>query len=73
MIKKITDFFNNVHQQALEQEQVEIVTLQMACVVLLCEVMRADGKMTTSEQTHLASIVKSHFHLTIEQASDLIE
>ena len=45
----------------------------MACTVLLCEVMRADGLFDNQEQEKLSQIISDQFTLSPQEASELIK
>ena len=44
MFTKLTDFFQTLSQTAPERNS-DKISLEIACTVLLCEVMRADGNL----------------------------
>ncbi len=46
-------------------------SLQLACAVLLTEVMRADGKFEPQEQAQIISLLQHHFKLTENDAKTL--
>jgi uncharacterized tellurite resistance protein B-like protein len=49
MLTKLNDFFTFFNNKA-EGDSTTEVSLEIACAVLLCEVMRADGLFTELEQ-----------------------
>ena len=70
MLNKISAFFQNLHSnEVLNNDE---MTTEMACTVLLCEVMRADGRFDQSEQDKLQQIISVQFCLSSEQAKQLI-
>jgi uncharacterized tellurite resistance protein B-like protein len=70
MLNKISAFFQNLHSnEVLNNDE---MTIEMACTVLLCEVMRADGRFDQSEQDKLQQIISVKFDLSFEQAKQLI-
>lgn len=73
MIKKISDFFTTLQSSLNVEEPKDPLSLELSCVVLLCEVMRADGVMTQDEQVHLAVQVEKQFKLPPQEALELIE
>lgn len=72
MLNRISDFINNLlsadEDTANNQHSVEI-----ACAVLLCEVMRADNAFTDSEQEKLSAIVAKQFSLSDQEVSTVLE
>lgn len=72
MLNRINDFINNLlsadEDTANNQHSVEI-----ACAVLLCEVMRADNAFTDSEQEKLSVIVAKQFSLSDQEVSTVLE
>ena len=71
MLNKIQQFFNDVFQeQAVEESK---LNLDIACAVLLVEVMKADGLMDSSEQEHIKHILAKYFPLTIDEVNELVE
>ncbi|REL36841.1 TerB family tellurite resistance protein [Thalassotalea euphylliae] len=70
MLNKIQQFFNDVFQeQAVEEDK---LNLDIACAVLLVEVMKADGLMDDNEQQHIKQILAGHFSLTDDEVSDIV-
>lgn len=63
MLNKINAFFNNLLATDDNQNQCPI-SVEIACAVLLCEVMRADSIFTEQEQDELSAILAKQFHLT---------
>jgi uncharacterized tellurite resistance protein B-like protein len=70
MIAKISAFFQNLNED--QQSTAEEVSVEMACTVLLCEVMRADGHLDQQEQTALNQMISQHFSLNQEEVTQLI-
>ncbi|WP_353536864.1 TerB family tellurite resistance protein [Colwellia sp. KU-HH00111] len=79
MLNKITTFFNDL--LAVNQSDTPCtISVEIACAVLLCEVMRADNIFTEQEQEELSAILVKHFTLSsievetvLEQAFELSE
>ncbi|GLX77848.1 hypothetical protein tinsulaeT_11880 [Thalassotalea insulae] len=71
MLAKIAKFFNDLQTDAVAES--DELSIEMACTVLLCEVMRADGHLDSSEQTMLTNTISQHFALAPEEVSALIE
>ncbi len=70
MLAKISSFFQNLTQ---DQEQAdEQLSIEMACTVLLCEVMRADGHLDCEERLTLERLISEHFSLTHDEVKELI-
>lgn len=72
MLNKISDFFNGL-LGANESEADSPLSIEIACAVLLCEVMRADSVFTESEQDKLSEILTQKFDLTDQEVSDILE
>lgn len=49
------------------------VTIELACCVLLCEVMRADHEFDESEEKALFELIQTQFNLTTEETDDIIK
>ncbi|MEW6989194.1 TerB family tellurite resistance protein [Colwelliaceae bacterium 6441] len=70
MLMRITAFF-----QSLSEEQSSTNTelsIEMACTVLLCEVMKADGHLDDEEQKLLEKIISEQFSLAPDEVHELI-
>ena len=76
MITKISSFFqslaNDLTENSTEKNSDE-VTIEVACAVLLCEVMRADGHFDQHEQAKLALLLVEQFHLNEEEIKQIID
>ncbi len=70
MLSRITAFFSELQQSASETN--DELSIEMACTVLLCEVMRADGRLDAQEQQMLASIIAKQFSLQDDEITELI-
>ncbi|REL28335.1 TerB family tellurite resistance protein [Thalassotalea euphylliae] len=70
MLNKIQQFFNDVFQEQVVEE--DKLNLDIACAVLLVEVMKADGLMDESEQQHIQHILATYFPLTTNEVSELV-
>ncbi|NQY64432.1 MAG: TerB family tellurite resistance protein [Alteromonadaceae bacterium] len=71
MFAKLTDFLQTLSQPAHEQNT-KTISLEIACTVLLCEVMRADGKLAEEEQQQLIQLITNQFNLNIAEAQNII-
>ena len=71
MLNKINQFFRNLAIEPSETEQP--LDVEVACAVLLFEVINADGELTTDEQTKLRQIIEQHFDLTSAEVKNVIE
>ena len=71
MLTKITAFFAFLNSEDSDQAQGSI-SIEMACTVLLCEVMRADGDFAEQEQMQLREILLEQFSLTATEVSEII-
>lgn len=72
MLNRITNFFNtllNAHDKKAENS----ISIEIACAVLLCEVMRADSAFTENEQNELSRILTQQFNLTEQEVSTTLE
>ena len=76
MLNKIHAFFNdlvNDFQNAAEQKNNTELSLEIACAVLLCEVMRADSVFTEKEQDTLSIILTKQFNLNDQEVNIILE
>ena len=71
MFTKLTDFFQTLSQTAPERNS-DKISLEIACTVLLCEVMRADGNLAEEEHQELIQLITSQFNLSISDAQNII-
>lgn len=71
MLNKINAFFNNLLATDDNQTQCPI-SVEIACAVLLCEVMRADSIFTEQEQDELSAILAKQFHLTESEVNTVL-
>lgn len=71
MLMRITAFFQSLNEQTTTE--VNELSVEMACTVLLCEVMRADGHLDKAEQSLLTTIIAKQFSLATEEVIELIE
>ena len=72
MIDKIGAFFkqlNTSHQNTNNQE----VSLEIACTVLLCEVMKADGLLQDEEKRSLQTFISNQFNLEETEIHEIIK
>jgi len=70
MLSKITNFFKDL--QSDESLNTNKVSVEMACTVLLFEVMRADGLLDRQEQEKLSQIISGQFALSTTEVRELI-
>lgn len=68
MFNRITDFFNDLLNTENEKTD-NSTSVEMACAVLLCEVMRADSVFTKTEQDKLTTILTQQFNLTAQEVN----
>ena len=71
MLSKINVFFQSLGEES--NQQVSEISLEIACSVLLCEVMLADGQLDASEQNKLSTILSKKFQLSNEEVKDIIQ
>lgn len=72
MFNKITDFFNNLLDVEDNNATCQI-SIEISSAVLLCEVMRADGIFTESEQDILTDILVKQFNLNDQEVTTVLE
>jgi uncharacterized tellurite resistance protein B-like protein len=76
MLTKISSFFQNLADDLTDnntKKNFDEVTIELACAVLLCEVMRADGHFDQKEQAKLAVLLVEQFHLNEEEVKQIID
>jgi uncharacterized tellurite resistance protein B-like protein len=76
MLTKISTFFQNLANDLNEntlQKNPDEVTIEVACAVLLCEVMRADGHFDQQEQAKLAVLLVEQFQLNEQEIKQIID
>ena len=71
MLSKINAFFQSLGDEG--QQQRNEISLEIACSVLLCEVMLADGQLDSAKQKKLSDIISKQFQLSNEEVEDIIE
>ena len=72
MLNKISDFFNTLLSTDKSEAECTL-SVEIACAVLLCEVMRADSVFTSNEQDELSAIITEQFNLTEQEVSSILE
>ena len=70
MLSKISAFFQSLSET--ENNQANEISLEIACSVLLCEVMLADGELDSAEQNQLNDILTSQFELSQAEATEIV-
>ncbi|WDE12314.1 TerB family tellurite resistance protein [Thalassomonas haliotis] len=71
MLTKISMFFQFFNDDAAPENE-QVISLEIACAVLLCEVMRADGHFAPQEQAHISEILTAQFQLTPAEVDEII-
>lgn len=71
MIAKISAFFQSLNDESLSENN--SLSVEMACTVLLCEVMRADGHLDDAEQSLLTNMISEQFSLSANEVTELIQ
>jgi len=71
MIDKITGFFKQFNTPHQPQETIE-PSLEIACSVLLCEVMKADGLLQDEEKRSLKAFISKQFALNDQEIDKII-
>lgn len=70
MLAKINQFFQTLTEHQVSDK--ETLTQEMACAVLLCEVMRADHQFDEQEHQALTQLLNERFQLTTNELNELI-
>jgi uncharacterized tellurite resistance protein B-like protein len=71
MLSKISAFFQSLGETG--EQQVNELSLEIACSVLLCEVMLADGHLNNAEQQKLNDIISGQFQLSNDEVTEIIK
>ena len=71
MFAKLNQFFSQLAADA--QPTQNEVSLEIACAVLLCEVMRADSAFTESEQDKVTQLLIKQFSLTEHEVDEILQ
>mgnify|MGYP000595578340 CR=1 FL=1 len=71
MLTKITNFFRSLHEDTSADNST--LSVEMACTVLLCEVMKADGHLDNAEQILLTDMISTQFLLVPNEVTELIK
>jgi uncharacterized tellurite resistance protein B-like protein len=71
MLLKISAFFQSLAEPA--DNKTQAISLEIACSVLLCEVMLADGQLDSAEQEQLNQILSRQFQLSTEEVQEIIK
>ena len=72
MIKKIKTFLNELANDN-QDSSTNTLSIEMASTVLLCEVMRADGKLDENEMKQLSKLISQQFKLSQSEVAQLIK
>jgi len=72
MFTKLKEFFILLSEEGKADKQAEL-SLEIACAVLLCEVMRADEIFSEKEQEKLNRLLSKQFLLSDTEVSDILE
>jgi len=72
MLNKISAFFNTLLNTEVDKSECQL-SIEVACAVLLCEVMRADHVFTENEQDELSIILTKQFNLTTQEVETILE
>jgi len=71
MIEKISAFFKKISEANSVQQDDEL-TIEIACAVLLCEVVRADGNFDKQEELKLSSLLERQFSLEKDEVKSIV-
>jgi len=72
MLAKFNEFLAFFNGDKNDDSPTE-VSLEIACAVLLCEVMRADGVFTDSEQEKLKQLLIKQFSVSTDEVVAILE
>lgn len=72
MLNKINDFFSTLFNVEANKPESQL-SVEIACAVLLCEVMRADNVFTENEQNELSHILTTQFNLSQQEVESILE
>lgn len=70
MLNRVSKFFQSLNTANKTEETP--LSVEMACTVLLCEVMRADGHLDDAEQALLTLMISQQFSLQEDEVTSLI-
>ena len=73
MLANIKRFFDNLSPQAVPTQEQQQHALQLAVCVLLVEMGRVDGKMSSQEFQRLSEIMDQQFTLSSQEKNELTE
>jgi|TARA_B110000208_G_scaffold58691_1_gene76715 uncharacterized tellurite resistance protein B-like protein len=71
MLSRLSLFFKSLTVDSQLQEN-DPLSLELACAVLLSEVMRADGELSDEEQSKLTKVMKDTFCLSNDEVSEIL-
>jgi uncharacterized tellurite resistance protein B-like protein len=71
MLSRLSLFFKSLTVDSQLQEN-DPLSLELACAVLLSEVMRADGEFSDEEQSKLTKVMKDTFCLSNDEVSEIL-
>ncbi len=71
MLSKLSLFFKSLTIDSQSQETTPL-SLELACAVLLSEVMRADGELSKNEQNKLVDIMTTQFCLSSDEVTEIL-
>ena len=71
MLSRLALFFKSLAIDSQQNED-DPLSLELACAVLLSEVMRADGELSDEEQSKLTKVMKDTFCLSNDEVSEIL-
>ncbi|MGL1959027.1 MAG: TerB family tellurite resistance protein [Colwellia sp.] len=71
MLNKLSNLFNNLTLDNSQNSKASL-SIEIACAVLLCEVMRADNVFTEDEQNKLSELLTKQFNLTAQDSEIIL-
>jgi uncharacterized tellurite resistance protein B-like protein len=71
MLSRLSLFFKSLAIDSQQQEN-DPLSLELACAVLLSEVMRADGELSPQEQQKLPEMMKQTFCLSDTEVAEIL-
>lgn len=71
MLKSIKRFFDNLAPEAAQTEEQKRHAIHLSVAVLLVEMCRMDGQVTTEELAHLHKILERQFQLSEQEKLEI--
>ena len=71
MLNRVSAFFKSLNNLTSNDEN-EALSIEVACAVLLCEIMRADHHIDDAEKMKMAELLKEKFNLTPDETQQIL-